>query len=246
MKHATKKKVESDDEEDSSGDIDDDNDDSASESEDDDSDGEDGSDGAGSDDSEEAPKKRKAPVKKHVVAKKSARVKRPADAPKRPMSAYMIFCSEKRDQLRQSMPSATFVGSSRKNMFPRHCIDFSDSHFGILEIAKSLGETWMKMAPEEKLVYQQKAAEATEQYQKAVAAYEGAQETKLPLFDSKEDKKPEKKTPLKKQKDSDDDDNESSEEAPRKFKKKDPSAPKRPMSACTFPYSVSVCVNPPD
>eukprot|EP01122_Echinamoeba_exundans_P013371 TRINITY_DN5831_c0_g2_i1.p1 TRINITY_DN5831_c0_g2~~TRINITY_DN5831_c0_g2_i1.p1 ORF type:complete len:346 (+),score=92.56 TRINITY_DN5831_c0_g2_i1:96-1133(+) len=208
MKGLPKKELSSDDEEDTSGDIDDNNDDSASESEDDSSNGEDGSDGAGSDDSEEAPKKRKAPAKKRVVAKKSARPKRPADAPKRPMSAYMIFCSDRRDQFRQSMPTATFV-----------------------DIAKAMGEAWMKMSAEEKEVYQRKAAEAAEQYRKAMDAYEGAQETKLPLFDSKEDKKnADKKTPVKKVESSSEEDSGDDEDKKPRKQKRDPSAPKRPMT----------------
>lgn len=70
------------------------------------------------------------------------------NAPKRPPSAFFIFCSEFRPKVKSEQPNLT-----------------------IGEVAKRLGEMWNGTAAEDKQPYEKKAAKLKEKYEKEVAAY---------------------------------------------------------------------------
>lgn len=70
------------------------------------------------------------------------------NAPKRPPSAFFIFCSEFRPKVKGEQPNLT-----------------------IGEVAKRLGEMWNGTAAEDKQPYEKKASKLKEKYEKEVAAY---------------------------------------------------------------------------
>ncbi|XP_073335469.1 high mobility group protein B1-like [Pagrus major] len=70
------------------------------------------------------------------------------NAPKRPPSAFFIFCSEFRPKVKGESPGLT-----------------------IGEVAKRLGEMWNGTAQEDKQPFEKKAAKLKEKYEKEVAAY---------------------------------------------------------------------------
>ncbi|KAJ8269659.1 hypothetical protein COCON_G00122660 [Conger conger] len=80
---------------------------------------------------------------------KKRKVKDP-NAPKRPPSAFFVFCSEHRASLKGENPGIT-----------------------IGEIAKKLGEMWAKQSASDKAPFEQTAAKLREKYEKDVAAYRG-------------------------------------------------------------------------
>lgn len=70
------------------------------------------------------------------------------NAPKRPPSAFFIFCSEFRPKVKSESPGLT-----------------------IGEVAKRLGEMWNGTSAEDKQPYEKKASKLKEKYEKEVAAY---------------------------------------------------------------------------
>lgn len=78
---------------------------------------------------------------------KKKRFKDP-NAPKRPPSAFFIFCAEFRPKVKEETPGLS-----------------------IGDVAKKLGELWNKTAAEDKQPYEKKAAKLKEKYEKDIAAY---------------------------------------------------------------------------
>ncbi|KAJ3581870.1 hypothetical protein NHX12_016140 [Muraenolepis orangiensis] len=74
--------------------------------------------------------------------------KKDPNAPKRPPSAFFVFCSEHRQKIRGEHPGIT-----------------------IGEIAKKLGHLWSKQSAKDKVPFEAKAAKLKEKYEKDVAAY---------------------------------------------------------------------------
>ena len=70
------------------------------------------------------------------------------NAPKRPPSAFFLFCSEYRPKIK-------------------------DEHLGLSigDVAKKLGEMWNNTAADDKQPYEKKAAKLKEKYEKDIAAY---------------------------------------------------------------------------
>ncbi|XP_051242141.1 high mobility group protein B2a [Dicentrarchus labrax] len=79
-----------------------------------------------------------------VVGKK----KKDPNAPKRPPSAFFVFCSDHRPRIKEENPGIS-----------------------IGDIAKKLGEFWATQTPKDKAPYVAKAAKLKEKYEKDVAAY---------------------------------------------------------------------------
>ncbi|KAI0984056.1 hypothetical protein GJ496_005664 [Pomphorhynchus laevis] len=76
------------------------------------------------------------------------RKKRDPLAPKRPLSAFFLFCQEERPKVREEHPSAS-----------------------ISEIAKVMGEKWSKIDPERKKAYEEDAIRAKANYDREAAIY---------------------------------------------------------------------------
>ncbi|CAI9534182.1 unnamed protein product, partial [Staurois parvus] len=104
------------------------------------------------------------------------------NAPKRPPSAFFLFCSEFRPKIKGEHPGLT-----------------------IGDVAKKLGEMWNNTPSEDKLPYEKKAAKLKEKYGKDVAAYRA--KGKLDVA-KKAPAKPEKS----KEDDDDEEDDEEDEE----------------------------------
>ncbi|KAJ8335860.1 hypothetical protein SKAU_G00392020 [Synaphobranchus kaupii] len=79
---------------------------------------------------------------------KGGKRKKDPNAPKRPPSAFFVFCSEHRPRIKGENPG-----------------------YSIGDIAKKLGELWSKQTPKDKVPFEQKAAKLKEKYEKEVAAY---------------------------------------------------------------------------
>ncbi|XP_051956150.1 high mobility group protein B2-like [Xyrauchen texanus] len=79
---------------------------------------------------------------------KTGRKKKDPNAPKRPPSAFFVFCSEFRPTVRSENPNLT-----------------------IGEIAKKLGELWSRQSSKDRVPHEQKAMKLREKYEKDVAAY---------------------------------------------------------------------------
>ncbi|XP_052861792.1 FACT complex subunit Ssrp1 [Anopheles cruzii] len=126
---------------------------------------EDGSDGGGSDDSggekkrkdkkEKEKTKNKPPAKKSKEKRETKERKKPkskskdSDAPKRPVSAFMLWMNATRDQIRKDNPGLS-----------------------ITEIAKKGGELWKDL--KDKKEWEAKAAKAKQNYTEAMAAYKAS------------------------------------------------------------------------
>ncbi|KAK1175895.1 high mobility group protein B2-like [Acipenser oxyrinchus oxyrinchus] len=74
--------------------------------------------------------------------------KKDPNAPKRPPSAFFVFCSENRPKIK---------------------VDYPGSSIG--DTAKKLGEMWSKQTAKDKVPFEQKALKLKEKYEKDVAAY---------------------------------------------------------------------------
>ncbi|KFO09958.1 High mobility group protein B2 [Balearica regulorum gibbericeps] len=74
--------------------------------------------------------------------------KKDPNAPKRPPSAFFLFCSEHRPKIKNDHPGLS-----------------------IGDTAKKLGEMWSEQSAKDKQPYEQKAAKLKEKYEKDIAAY---------------------------------------------------------------------------
>jgi len=107
------------------------------------------------------------------------------NAPKRPPSAFFIFCSEFRPKVKGESPGLS-----------------------IGDVAKRLGEMWNGTASEDKQPYEKKAAKLKEKYEKDIAAYRAKGKT----GGAAPGKAPAKAVEKKDDDDDDDDDDEEEEE----------------------------------
>ena len=80
--------------------------------------------------------------------KTKAKAVKDPNAPKRPLSAYLIFCKENRGRVLKESPGLS-----------------------IGQVGKALGERWRAIGPEEKAGFEAKAKAAKAEYLKAVEAY---------------------------------------------------------------------------
>jgi len=76
------------------------------------------------------------------------RKKKDPNAPKRPLSAFFLFCHDERPSVKVLYPTYT-VG----------------------EVAKELGDRWNKVTPEQKVKYEQKAIVDKGRYEKEMTIY---------------------------------------------------------------------------
>jgi hypothetical protein len=74
--------------------------------------------------------------------------KKDPNAPKRPLSAFFLYCADERAAI--------------KAVHPTHSVG---------EVAKELGEKWNKVTPEVKAKYEAKAQADKARYEKAMAEY---------------------------------------------------------------------------
>ncbi|CAK6984412.1 high mobility group protein B2b [Scomber scombrus] len=81
---------------------------------------------------------------------KRGRKRKDPNAPKRPPSAFFVFCSEYRPSVKQQYPGLS-----------------------IGDCAKKLGEMWSKLTQSEKLPYEEKAQKLREKYDRDMVAYRG-------------------------------------------------------------------------
>ncbi|KAI9209342.1 uncharacterized protein BJ171DRAFT_561019 [Polychytrium aggregatum] len=132
-------------------------------------------------DSDSPPKKEK-PRKKEKSSEKSEekpakRAKKDADAPKKAMSAFILFGNDKRAQLKIDFPGLS-----------------------VPETAKKLGEMWKQVTPEEKKKYEDLSAIEKERYQKAMAEYNIKKETDVGSKPKSKSKSKPSSTPVKTEK----------------------------------------------
>uniref|UniRef100_A0A8C5QNY7 FACT complex subunit SSRP1 n=1 Tax=Leptobrachium leishanense TaxID=445787 RepID=A0A8C5QNY7_9ANUR len=108
---------------------------------------------SGSDDDEEEEKKKKtkkAKVVKERKPRKKAEGKKQKDpsAPKRPMSAYMLWLNASREKIKSENPGIS-----------------------IIDLSKKAGEIWKTMSRDKKEEWDRKAEEAKKNYEKAMKEY---------------------------------------------------------------------------
>ncbi|XP_034971871.1 high mobility group protein B1 [Zootoca vivipara] len=108
------------------------------------------------------------------------------NAPKRPPSAFFLFCSEYRPKIKGEHPGLS-----------------------IGDVAKKLGEMWNNTSANDKQPFEKKASKLKEKYEKDVAAYraKGKPEVAKKLAPPKPEK-----SKKKKEEDDDDDDDDDDEE----------------------------------
>ncbi|BGP58039.1 hypothetical protein JCM8202_001722 [Rhodotorula sphaerocarpa] len=94
----------------------------------------------------------------------SAKPKKDPNAPKRPLSAYMLFSQDKRAEVKEEQPDVSFG-----------------------EIGKILGSKWKEATPDEKKPYEDKAAAEKVRYEKEKAAYEAESKAKAGKEEEDED-----------------------------------------------------------
>ncbi|PRW39212.1 non-histone chromosomal 6 [Chlorella sorokiniana] len=99
-----------------------------------------------------APKAKASPSKKAAKAEKPAKKEKKEkdpNAPKRPLSAYMFFASDKRKELKETQPGLSLG-----------------------EVGKATGEAWKELTDKEKEPYVKKAEADKARYEKEKAKYE--------------------------------------------------------------------------
>ncbi|XP_069747660.1 high mobility group protein B1-like [Narcine bancroftii] len=121
-------------------------------------------------------------------AKKIKRKKDP-NAPKRPPSAFFVFCADRRPKIKEENP-----GSS------------------IGDTAKKLGELWNATSASDKIPYEKRAAKLKERYEQDLAAYRAKTktDTSKKAVAAKVEKK--KKVVEEEEEDDDDDDEDDDDE----------------------------------
>ncbi|XP_066487971.1 high mobility group protein B2 [Tiliqua scincoides] len=87
-------------------------------------------------------------MKNYIPPKGEKKKKKDPNAPKRPPSAFFLFCSEHRPKIKSDHPGLS-----------------------IGDTAKKLGEMWSEQSAKDKQPFEQKAAKLKEKYEKDVAAY---------------------------------------------------------------------------
>ncbi|KAJ3162682.1 Non-histone chromosomal protein 6 [Geranomyces michiganensis] len=92
------------------------------------------------------PKEERASRK--VAAPKKTKAKKDPNAPKKPLSAFMIFSQENRARIKDENPEATFG-----------------------QIGKLLGAAWKDLNDEDRATYTSKQEKAKKQYENDVASY---------------------------------------------------------------------------
>lgn len=78
------------------------------------------------------------------------RKKKDPNAPKRPLSAFFLFCHDERPAVKVIHPN-----------------------YGVGDVAKELGDRWNKVSPETKQKYEQKAGKDKIRYEQDMAIYKG-------------------------------------------------------------------------
>eukprot|EP01025_Chloroclados_australasicus_P060471 TRINITY_DN7764_c0_g2_i1.p1 TRINITY_DN7764_c0_g2~~TRINITY_DN7764_c0_g2_i1.p1 ORF type:complete len:178 (-),score=36.81 TRINITY_DN7764_c0_g2_i1:202-735(-) len=109
-----------------------------------------------------APKGKKGakakPASKEAASKGKKRVKKDKNAPKRPLSAYLMYSNEKRNAVKEKHPDLTFT-----------------------EIPKKIAEMWKALSAAEKQPYENMAADNKKKYEKEMEKYNA---TKVEAEDS--------------------------------------------------------------
>ncbi|XP_077789263.1 FACT complex subunit SSRP1 [Podarcis muralis] len=121
---------------------------------------------------------KKKPAKKAKIVKERKPRKKPSEgkkgkdpnAPKRPLSAYMLWLNANRDKIRADSPGMS-----------------------VTDVSKKAGELWKGMSKEKKEEWDRKAEDAKRDYEKAMKDYtEGGKSDSSKKEKSKKKKKPEK------------------------------------------------------
>lgn len=87
--------------------------------------------------------------KPSVVAKeKKVKKVKDANAPKRPLSSYLFFSTEKGKEVRQEHPD-----------------------WSVGDVSKEVGRMWRELSDEDRVEYEEKASEAKERYQEEMKSY---------------------------------------------------------------------------
>lgn len=84
------------------------------------------------------------------VAKKKKRAKKDPNAPKRPLSAYMFFARDKREEIIGKKP---------------------ELKANVAEVGRQIGAAWNSMPPDEKAPYETQAEGDKRRYEKQMQEY---------------------------------------------------------------------------
>uniref|UniRef100_A0AAR2M429 FACT complex subunit SSRP1 n=1 Tax=Pygocentrus nattereri TaxID=42514 RepID=A0AAR2M429_PYGNA len=110
------------------------------------------SESSGDDAESEEEKKKKPPKKAKIVKEKKTRKKekkmKDSSAPKRPMSAYMLWLNSSRERIKAENPGIS-----------------------VTEISKKAGEMWKQLSKDKKEEWEGKAEEAKKEYERAMKEY---------------------------------------------------------------------------
>jgi len=90
--------------------------------------------------------------KPKVATEKKKRTKKDPNAPKKALSAFMIFSQENRSKIKEANPDASFG-----------------------QLGKLIGQAWKALDESEKEPYTAKAEQEKERYELAMAAYKEGQ-----------------------------------------------------------------------
>ncbi|XP_060119091.1 FACT complex subunit SSRP1 [Heteronotia binoei] len=126
----------------------------------------------GDSDEKKKPAKKAKIVKERKPRKKQSERKKGKDpnAPKRPLSAYMLWLNANREKIRSDCPGMS-----------------------VTDVSKKAGELWKGMSKEKKEEWERKAEDAKRDYEKAMKDYsEGGKSDSFKKEKSKKKKKPEK------------------------------------------------------
>lgn len=150
-------------------------------------------------------KKKKKEDKVKKERKKTKKKEKDPDAPKQPLSAFLLFQSDKREEIKSKL-----LEEKQKQGVDKVAPS---------EVLSKLGESWKLLSETEKKKYHDRHEELNKKYKEELKTYESS--GKKALWDKKV---------VENKKDESDEESEN-EKKGKKSKKKDPNAPKKPMTA---------------
>jgi len=128
-------------------------------------------------------KKKKSSSKKKDKKVKSRKTKKDPNAPKRPMTAYILFSNAKREEVKAAHPGIKFI-----------------------DIPKRISEMWKAIGAKERQKYDLAAKEAKDKYEEAKAEYDARHDSDVKS--SKSSKKSKKSKHEEEEEEDDDDDDD--------------------------------------
>lgn len=105
--------------------------------------------------------------------------KKPKDKPKRPLSAYNIFFKEERHRILEDIPESDTNNKTSSEKGGRIRKKRPHGKIGFESLAKTIGQRWQDLGPEQVEYYKGKAQEDTQRHKKEMEKYVANEKRKI-------------------------------------------------------------------